>query len=405
EDVSLAFGAEYRDEEFTIKAGQVESYIDGGLGAQGFSTSTNGFPGFSPAISGDFSRSNYAIYADLEWDASDDVIIATAIRYEDFEDFGTTTNFKLGGNWQATDQFGMRGTFSTGFKAPTPGQLNASNISTQFVGGMLTNQGVIPANNPVAQLPPANAVPLQPEESTSFTAGVFFALGPVDVTIDYFNIQVDDRLNLSSQFTIGNGPGQIDPAAVAALAAQGIDTSDITSFSFFTNQFDTETKGFDIVGTASTEWSNGAITDWNLSLNTTDTEVIRRNAALLDNTRVRLIEEGTPDTRWNFTANTTVGQFRGLVRLSHYGEFFDNEAGGAVFDDTTLVDLEFGYDINASSTVALGARNVFDEQGCSQNECGTYPSTVLGLQYSQFSPFGFNGAYWYGRYQYSFGGN
>jgi iron complex outermembrane receptor protein len=92
ETVNFAFGAEHRTEEFTIGAGQNESYIDGGLGDQGFSTSTNGFPDFSPDISGDFDRSNDAIYIDAEWDASEDLLLAAALRFEDFDGFGSTTN-------------------------------------------------------------------------------------------------------------------------------------------------------------------------------------------------------------------------------------------------------------------------------------------------------------------------
>ena len=120
DNVNIGFGFEYREEEFTIKAGQAESYIDGGLGTQGFSTSTNGFPGFSPAIAGSFSRDNYAMYVDGEWFASEQLTLGAAVRFEDFDDFGTTTNFKLGGNFAVNENFGLRATVSTGFKAPTP---------------------------------------------------------------------------------------------------------------------------------------------------------------------------------------------------------------------------------------------------------------------------------------------
>ena len=216
--LQLSFGAEYRKEEFTIGAGQSESYIDGGLGSQGFSTSTNGFPGFSPQISGSFDRSNYALYADLEYLPNEDLLIGGAIRYEDFEDFGTTTNFKLGANYSLEEGIGFRATVSTGFKAPTPGQSNASNISTQFTNGMLTNQGVVPSISPAARL--RGGSELQPEESTNYTLGAYASLGALDVTMDYFFINVDDRLNLSSNFTL-------TAADLATLLNQGIDASDI----------------------------------------------------------------------------------------------------------------------------------------------------------------------------------
>ncbi|GHA05106.1 ligand-gated channel [Arenicella chitinivorans] len=389
--VTLAFGAEYRNEEFSIVAGQAESYIDGGLGTQGFSTSTNGFPGFSPTIAGSFDRANTSVYTDLEWQASDALIVAAALRYEDFDDFGSTTNYKLGMNYAFTDTFGMRATVSSGFKAPTPGQSNASNISTQIIQGVLTNQGVIPPDSPAARL--RGGGPLGPEESQNFTLGAYFSAGPVDVTLDYFDIDVDDRLSLSNDFVL-------TPEDLETLAGQGIDASDISQFRFFTNQFDTNTSGFDVVASWNTDWLGGS-TNWNVAYNYTDTEVTRRNPNLLNDNRVNLIENGTPDTRWNFTANHQLEKVRLLARVSYYGEFYDNEAGGE-FDSNVLLDLEAGYNYSDALTLTLGARNVTDEQGCSTNVCGQTPANALGLPYSQFSPFGFNGTFVYARATYNF---
>lgn len=391
EDVNVAFGAEWRSEEFSIIAGQVESYIDGGLGTQGFSTSTNGFPGFSPSIAGSFERTNYAVYADTEWDVSDKLLVTGALRFEDFEDFGTTTNFKLGANWSVSETFGARATYSTGFKAPTPGQSNASNISTQIINGILVNQGVIPSNSPVAQQ--VGGQDLQPEESKNFTLGIYFTAGQVDVTIDYFDIDVEDRLSLSSDFLLTD-------AQRAALQGQGIDASDIAEFRFFTNQFDTNTSGFDIVASTETDWLGG-VTKWSLAYNNTDTEVTRRNPALLNDDRKRLIEDGTPETRWNLSAVHGTDKWSFLARVSYYDEFFDNEAGG-VFDDNILLDVEATYTINDQLEFSVGSRNITDETGCSTNDCGGLPANVLGLPSSQFSPFGFSGAFYYSRLTYNF---
>lgn len=390
--VSLAFGAEYREEEFSIVEGQRESYIDGGLGSQGFSTSTNGFPGFSPAIAGAFDRANSSAYADLEWQASDALLVAAAIRFEDFDGFGSTTNYRLGANYSLGDSSGIRGTIGSGFKAPTPGQSNASNISTQLVNGILTNQGVIPSTSPAALL--RGGTELGPEESNNITFGGFFSAGPVDVTIDLFKIDVDDRLNISDTFSLS--PGDLE-----TLRGQGIDASDIATFSFFTNQFDTETEGVDIVATWNTEWAAGNTT-WNIAFNKTDTTVTNRNPALLSDNRVRQIEEGVPDTRWNFTANHQMDKVRFLARLSHYGSHFDNEAGG-VFGSNNLLDLEVGYAASDRIDLAFGARNVTDEQGDRAADAGSFDfGAELGLEYSQFTPFGFNGTFLYGRASYSF---
>lgn len=389
--MQVSFGAEVRTEEFTIGAGQRESFIDGGLGTQGFSTSTNGFPGFSPSIAGSFERENYAAYVDVEYYASEQLLIGAALRFEDFDDFGTTFNYKLGANYAMNDDMGFRATVSTGFKAPTPGQSNASNISTQIIGGVLTNQGVIPPTSPAAILRGSSA--LDPEESFNFTVGSYITVGEFDITVDYFDINVEDRLSLSSDFTLST-------ADLATLAGQGIDASDISEFRFFTNQFETDTSGIDLVVTTETEWMNG-VTTWNLAFNWTDTEVASRNATLFDDARVRLVEDGTPGTRWNLTANHNIDQWRFLARLNYYGEYYDNEAGGE-FDDAILIDLEAAYSVNEDMTITLGGRNVGNEQGCSTSKCGTTPPGALGLPYSQFTPYGFNGGFYYGRFTYNF---
>ena len=391
DSLNLAFGGEVRTEEFSIGAGQEESYIDGGLGTQGFSTSTNGFPGFSPKIAGSWERQNTALYADLEYIASEQLLLAAALRYEDFDDFGTTTNYRLGFNYEVNENLGVRATISSGFKAPTPGQSNAANISTQIINGVLTNQGVIPSTSPAAVL--RGGAGLGPENSNNYTLGAYASVGPFDITIDYFDIDVEDRLSLSSDFTLTADD-------LATLAGQGIDASDISQFRFFTDAFSTSTSGIDIVVSTETEWLSG-VTNWSLAFNTTDTKVTRRNANLLGDSRVRLIEDGVPGTRWNLTGKHDMGQLRLLARVSYFGEYYDNEAGGE-FDSATLLDLEAGYDFSADLSGTFGMRNVSDERGCSTNTCGGTPANILGLPYSQFTPFGFNGSFYYGRLSYNF---
>ena len=130
---------------------------------------TNGFPGFSPKIAGSWERQNTAFYADLEYIASEQLLLAAALRYEDFDDFGTTTNYRLGFNYEINENLGVRATVSSGFKAPTPGQSNAANISTQIINGVLTNQGVIPSTSPAAVL--RGGAGLGPENSNNYTLG------------------------------------------------------------------------------------------------------------------------------------------------------------------------------------------------------------------------------------------
>ncbi|MDB9969352.1 TonB-dependent receptor [Porticoccaceae bacterium] len=389
ETINVAFGAEHRTEEFTIGAGQKESYIDGGLGDQGFSTSTNGFPGFSPDISGDFDRSNDAVYIDAEWDASEDLLLAAAVRFEDFDGFGSTTNYKLGANYKLDDNFGIRATLSTGFKAPTAGQLNASNISTLIdtATNQLVNKGVIPATNPVAAF--AGATALQPEESENFTVGFFGSVGEIDITFDYFNIEVTDRLTLSKDFSL-------TAADIASLSAAGVSgADDIAKFRFFTNDFETETSGFDLVVSTSTDWLGGT-TAWNLALNHTTTEVTSRGE-YIDDDRERSIEEVSPDTRYNVSANHMMDGWRALARVSYFGDWFDPNQGMS-YDGEHVVDVELSYDLNESSSVMLGGNNIFDEAGSKKHN----GAGGAGNTYSEFAPMGFSGAFWYAKYSYNF---
>ena len=387
EAVNVAFGAEHRKEEFTIGAGQTESYIDGGLGVQGFSTSTNGFPGFSPDIAGTFGRANDAIYVDAEWDASEDLLLAAAVRFEDFDGFGSTTNYKLGANYKMTENMGVRATLSTGFKAPTSGQLNASNISTLIDNGVLVNKGVIPASNPVAAF--AGAVDLQPEESNNFTVGLFGNLGEFDVTLDYFNIEVTDRLTLSKDFSLS-------AADIAALTASGVSgANDIAVFRFFTNDFETETSGFDLVVSTETEWLGGS-TSWNLAYNNTKTEVTSRGQ-YIDVFREKSIEEMSPDTRYNLSANHMMDGWRMLARLSYYGDWYDSNQD-LNYSGVNVVDVEVSYDLNENSAIMIGGNNIFDEAGSTKHN----GAASAGNKYSEFAPMGFSGAFWYAKYSYNF---
>ena len=401
--VNLGFGAEYRVEEFTIRAGQIESYTAGPLADQGFSTSSNGFPGFPELTSGTFDRSNYAVYLDGEWDYSEKLLLQSAIRFEDFEDFGSTTNFKVGANYRVNDNLGLRSTFSTGFKAPTPGQSNASNTSTEFTGGMLVNNGTIPATSALAQR--FGGKQLGPEESENITLGVFFNAGNIDITIDYFDISVTDRLNLSSEV-------QLTQDDIDLLIAENVPgAGDLANFRYFTNDFDTDTNGVDVVASTSTDWLGGT-TDWNLAYNYTHTNVVRFNPDTVGAGRIRQIEETTPNTRWNLSGNHHIGNFRALARLSYYGEWYDSfetDVFGSdvdgIFGNEYLVDLELSYDMNENSSFLFGVNNLFNEKG----ETTTFSNALgfdtavagVGNVYSTFSPFGFSGTYYYLSYRFN----
>nr|WP_284700341.1 TonB-dependent receptor [Opacimonas viscosa] len=198
-DLSVAFGAEYRKEEFDLFAGDPASYALGPLADQGFSSSSNGFGGFPADTSA--SQDSNAIYVDLEADVSENLTLQTAVRYEDFSQFGDTTDFKLAGIYHVSDSVRIRSAYSTGFHAPTAGQANITNVTTQNVNGVLIDQGTLPLFSSAGQLAAdfieldGNGRPtLGPEEAENFSIGAAFDLGDTSWTIDYYTIELTDRV-------------------------------------------------------------------------------------------------------------------------------------------------------------------------------------------------------------------
>ena len=242
--VHLAAGGEWRDERFTIGLGDEPSWRIGPYAPQGFSAGSNGFPGFSPIAAGAWSRANTALYGDLEVRGRDDGwSLGGALRLEDFEDFGTTTNGKLSGRLRLAAGAALRASASSGFRAPTPGQQNAFNVSTEYDHELmdLVNNGTIPSTSRVAGL--RGGEPLQPERSVSYTVGAVVDAGAFSLTADYFRIRLADRLALTQLFAL-------TAPEVDSLLAEGVTSArNLQNFRFFTNDFETRTQGLDLVAT------------------------------------------------------------------------------------------------------------------------------------------------------------
>ena len=392
-DLNIAFGFEHRYESFEIVAGDANSFaIDNtsDLPAQGFGIGSNGFPGFQPGDAGVNSRDNIAAYVDFEADITDNFLLGLALRYEDFSDFGDTTNGKLSARWQLAENFALRASASTGFRAPTVGQNNVRNVTTAFTNGVLADEATLPPTNPISvQL---GAQPLDAEDSVSYSIGTVFAAGPVDVTLDYFNIEVDDRIALTTTMVLTQ-------ADIDALLALGV--SDATSFTgarFFANDFQTTTQGIDLVATWNADMFGGN-TDFLATFNWTDTEV--DDATLAGPCRIRQLEENIPETRAGFTANHSRGNSNTMIRINYYGDYFEAHLdscdlpidAGAEF----TVDAEFGYNFTDNFRFMIGAQNLLDEFPDDNPWVG-----VVGADYPVTSPMGFNGGYYYIRGVFDF---
>ena len=360
--VNIAAGAEWRDEQYQTTEGHPTSWTVGPYGrGQGFSAGSNGFFGYGPLAAGTWNRSNVAVYGDLEVNDPDGAwTLGSAVRVENFEDFGTTTNGKV----SARVGF-FRAGVSTGFRAPTPGQQNGFNISTIFdpALGDLVNNGTIPSNSPVAAL--RGGVPLRPETSVNYTAGVVFDTGPFNFTADYFRIDVSDRIGITSNFTL-------EEPEIEALLAQGVDAArDLRRFRFFTNAFATSSQGIDLVSTFTPIALRGN-TVFSAVFNYTDTEVTDNGQGLLNDRRLAEFAWALPRTRWNLGVTQRMGRASLLGRVNWFGGWYDYDSGFAMvyvpsggiengfFEGRPIVDLELTLDAGGGATVAVGAQNVLD---------------------------------------------
>ncbi len=409
--VFLAAGGEYRTETFEIAQGQKESWEIGPLASQGFSSGSNGFPGFSDIAQGDWTRSNFAGYLETELKPVDPWVISAAIRAENFEDFGSTINYKVATSYafngtvkefltlDSAVDLRVRGSYSTGFRAPTPGQQNAFNVTTEFgENNTLVNKGTIPSTHAAAGLVGGKA--LEPEKSKNFSVGTVISDDVVSVTIDYFNIKVEDRLAPSKDFLRGK---DISEEQIQQLVDEGITSAgNLQEFRFFTNEFETSTQGVDIVLTAPI--AKGTMS---LAYNYTNTEVTKRNADILDDTRVRLLEEGLPKHRGNVTLTQNVLENLGVLgRVNYYGPWYEYAVGSQIYDDAFLVDIEINYAFAENLGITVGVNNVFNVEPntvtWSDPNIEDFTGSIVGRPFGEYSPYGFGGAFWYTKVGYSF---
>ncbi len=398
--INLAAGAEWRDEQFRTLQGDREGWLVGPYARQTFMSGANGFFGYGPQQSGSWSRHNIAAYGDLEVNGSDRTwTLGTAVRVENFEDFGTTTNGKVSGRFRF-----LRGSISTGFRAPTPGQQNGFNISSWFdpTVGDLVNNAVIPSISPAAALRGGRA--LAPEESVNYTLGLVYDAGQFTLTADWFLISVSDRIGITSNFLLTD-------AEIADLVVGGFDAAEsVRNFRFFTNAFNTRSRGVDVV-TTYTPLALRGNTVFSAVYSYTDTEVTDNARGLLDGRRLAEYAHSLPRTRWNAAVTQQLGQRASLLgRLSYYGSWYDYDSGlGTLFDPSgglaqgffagrPIVDLELSVDVGQGTTLSVGAQNVFDTY--SQE---SVVAMSVGERYSEYTPWGYSGAYYYVRLGYGWG--
>jgi len=409
--ITIAVGAEHRTESYEIGLGDYASYAAGDYTVQYLSDGTvttqapgvSGFPGYSPDFVVNNSRRSYAGYLDIEGDIFEGFTLGLAGRYEHFSDFGSTTNGKISARYAFSPLIAVRGAASTGFRAPTPGQLFTTAGVTGFVGASPTDNLTLPATNPAAVA--LGAKSLVPEKSTNYSAGfVFTPGGRFNLTVDYYNITVRDRIGLATYIPITTD------AQRELLRAAGLSNwATVGQVRYFANGFKTRTQGVDITASHTLITDAGRF-DTTLAVNYNNTKVLSRETTVVDDVRKGNLEESLPAWRATLTENWSLGKVGVTVRAYYYGSWtsWALAANGGNLDvgAETVFDLELRYAINDIFTVAIGAENIFDNYPdmdirsrglANSNWYESTQATVSGSRYVDQSPFGYNGGFWYAR--------
>jgi iron complex outermembrane receptor protein len=409
--VTLAFGAQYLRQTYSITAGDPSSWYTGTSGVSG---GAQGFGGFQPTDAGSYSRHDVAEYVSLETNLTDRFATSLALRHEDYSDFGNTTSGSLAGRFDFTDRFALRGSASTGFRAPSLAQQHYSYTSSLYYGtgnslGLpagIYNTGLVPVNSQVGQL--LGAQPLQPEKSHNYTLGaVWNPLDALNLSVDVYQITIDNRITLSSNLATSSA------AVQSYLAANGVTNTNYSGIAYFTNAVDTRTQGIDLVASYLSNFGNDGTLQSTLSYNYNKNKVIdiKPNPAILDALGVNLkridrrdqyglLADTTPRSKLILNELYNVDRWSFNGTLTRYGSFVSYNSSTATLDQTFgakwLLDLAVSYHLDRW-TFTVGGDNVLN----------TYPDKVIAansnngtLPYSVFSPFGFNGAYVYGRVAY-----
>ena len=385
--LNVAWGFTWRDETFESRAGNLESYNAGSYAEQGFSVGSNGYQGLNPKFAGRWSRPNMAIYVDLEADLSARWVVDVAARYENFyEQFGSTLTGKIGGLFRATDRIAFRGTMSTGFRAPTPGQANLNVFQTTGFSPTtgLIEVGQLPSTHPIAQ--GLGGKELTEEKSRSISLGAIMEISEdLTLTFDYFDIAFKDRIAVT-----GNIPMTDEMVEIMDDANLLGGVRNIREIRFYSNDFDTRTRGTDLVLAWQREWSGGASSSASLAWNWTELSLVdfaqpkqlhtfldrplQRPITLTLLTPARQTEMLTlnPKHRTVLTARHEIGSIHAMIRLNYYSSFQlctfgntlcrldDGQSALETYRQVVIAGGEVGYAFRRDYRAAIGVNNLFN---------------------------------------------
>jgi iron complex outermembrane receptor protein len=425
--VLLATGFEYRTDNYEIEAGDPVSYQygrtnnpaikifnqlqDGSIAASGI----QGFPGYTPGTAIDDGRHNIALYLDAEHNITDKLLVAGALRFEKYSDFGNTTTGKLSMRYDPSRQVGFRGSVSTGFRAPSAQQKFYSSVSTNLnSAGQLTE--TLTAREGSAVTRAFGISPLK--EETSKSASIGMILRPAanfSITADLYRIDIDDRIVFSSEIQpedASDEPG-VNRCVTTACPIKSILTPlKVGQAQFFTNAIDTTTDGFDLVAEHTTKWPGSTLVlSGQLGFNKTEVKnrssqsPVLTGAQLFDNTQVTLIERGQPRKHHVIAADYTTGAWNLNTRANYYGAVQGQGFTGFLqtWEAKWLVDMSLRYAFTKRISLSVGATNIFDTYPTEWDKTKAFPFPQLGFTHCwETCPIGINGRQMYARVDWSF---
>jgi iron complex outermembrane receptor protein len=429
EPVTVAGGLEYRREVYQLKSGDLASYYVGSGIAQG---GVQSFFGYSPANASRNLRHNFSQYIDIAAKPIEEISLDAAARHEHYDDFGDTTVFKLTGRYDIDPAFAVRGTVSTGFRAPTlaEGFYSGINVSVSSLTGVFAPNSAGAKSLGIAGL--------KPEKSTNFSAGfVAHPLPRLTITLDGYSIRIRDRIVRSSTFFGASSVAGtlLSPSVLTALRANGVPVDSVIAaiqggasgsigVNVFVNGMTSLTQGLDFMATYTTPLGNLGSIDWSLSANYNKTKIkkiapspanINQAVGLLDVYAQSDFTKTTPKYRLTLSGLWTMGKLSLNVRESYYGSawtYISTPTSSQATERLSvhpafITDAELGYQVLDPVKISIGANNLFNKYPTK------YPAWIRQLQYNasstayisqypSFSSFGVNGGYYYARVNFKF---
>ncbi|MYC25299.1 MAG: TonB-dependent receptor [Gammaproteobacteria bacterium] len=398
DDIHFATGLVVRSENYVTEQGEEDSwFVNPDFVSQGFGIGSNGFPGYPPSAEVDESRVSVALWVDAEQMFTSNILGTFAMRYEQFEGFGDTLDFKVSTRIDYTDNFAIRSGFSTGFIAPTVGQESFRVVSTNFLVSdicpvpgtpCLTDEVTLPATDAIAQA--VGAERLQPVTAHNTNFGAVLKAWQTDITIDFFRIDVIDRLARTS-------PIELSPAIFDELEAQGeVVDRNLRAIRFFTNNFDTRTEGVEVTAEKTMVIARREI-DFTLVTSFIKTTIENHDPAVINEQRVLELRKNIPKLRLTLSGFHAVNEKWNVHgRFRYYHKIWEphlfSEAYPYEVAEDVLLDLEVNYMFDENTTFSFGlenSTNIFPT--------GNPWADVAGSKYSMTGPFGFNGGVAYFR--------